>query len=67
MWSDNIIHLLEKAILSNFFPLSDPYYTPSCGILILKPEENQNSRKFLRARCPRLKLFQFTQLKSVHN
>ena len=42
--------------------------TPRLGISrILKPEKNQNSRKFSRARCPRLKLFQFTQLKSVHN
>ena len=35
--------------------------TPSRGISrILKPEENQNLRKFLRARCPWLKPFQFT-------
>ena len=63
MWSDNIIHLLDKAILSHFFSFQI-HTTPSRGILrILKPEENQNSRKFSRARCP----FQFTQLKSVHN
>ena len=60
MWSDNIIHLLDKAILSHYFSFQI-HTTPSRGILrILKPEENQNSRKFVRAQCPWLKPFQFT-------